>query len=98
MAKSLEVLAVSGKAADCHHQDRIYLTLTEPGGKSDNRYYVSLTGKEAALNWQKGDCILVDLGMCAYRNMGQWYVCCHPDAMELVEISVAASLKLNVNE
>ncbi len=98
MAKSLEVLAVSGKAADCRHQNRIYLTLSEPGGKSENRYYVSLTGKEATLDWQKGDCILVYFGLCAYKNMGQWYICHHPGALELIEISNEVNKKLNAYE
>ena len=94
MTKAFEVLAVSGKAADYGHQDRIYLTLSEPSGKSENRYYVSLTGKEANLDWQIGDCILVNLGLCAYKNMGQWYVCHHPGALELIEISTTDNNKL----
>jgi len=67
-------------------QDNRYLTLTETGEGSDNRYYVSLTGKAANVDWQEGDRIMVELNFIAYKNRGQWHSSHHSYAINLIEI------------
>jgi len=80
MREILKVLKAKG------NQDVRFLTLTDCSGNSENRYYVCLTGKDARVDWQEGDRIMLELGIYAYYNKGQWHPCHHSDAVKLIEI------------
>ena len=80
MREILQVLKAKG------NQDVRFLTLTECSGNSENRYYVCLTGKDARVDWQEGDRIMLELGIYAYYNKGQWHPCHHSDVVKLIEI------------
>lgn len=68
------------------NQDVRYLTLRNPNKESNVRYYVSLTGKDADIEWQEGDHILVELSFCAYKAQGQWHLSNHWDSIKFIEI------------
>ena len=91
MADLLKVLAASGKTTQqgvkFDNHDVCYLTLTDIGGQSDNRYYVSLTGQDAIVNWQEGDYVMVELAFKAYKNQGQWFMSRRSDAMKVIDIN-----------
>ena len=66
----------------------MYLTATDSGGSSENRYYVSVTGDAAKVDWQEGDRIMVELGLLAYNHGGQWHTSHSSDEMEFIEIGI----------
>ena len=68
------------------NQDVCQLTLGDTNPASGNRYYVSLSGENADIEWQPGDRIMVELSLTAYKTHGQWHVCHFPDAINLIEI------------
>ncbi|MBR4387578.1 MAG: hypothetical protein IKT00_00125 [Prevotella sp.] len=68
------------------NQDVRFLTLTDCSGNSENLYYVSLSGKNAEVDWQENDRIMLELGIYAYYNKGQWHICRQTDAVKLIEI------------
>jgi hypothetical protein len=91
MTSILEVLSASGKTTIqddiLGNKEVLFLTLTDRGGQSDNRYYVCLSGKNAQRDWQAGDRIMVELGFLAYKHQGQWHISHPSDALDLIEIS-----------
>ena len=91
MTSILEVVSSSGKTTRqddiLGNQEVRFLTLTDWGGQSDNRYYVSLSGENAQIDWQEGDRIMVELGFLAYKHQGQWHISHPSDALKLIEIS-----------
>jgi len=90
MATILQVMSVSGKTTVMdkvfENHDVRYLTLGNQNPASGNRYYVSLTGPDAEVDWQEGDSVMVELGFFAYKNKGQWHISHCSDAMNLIEI------------
>lgn len=102
MATILQLLSSSGKAAiqddiNGNHDVR-YLTLGDTNPASGNRYYVSLTGPDAVIDWQVGDSVMVELGFFAYKNKGQWHVSHRSDAMNLIEINTIKENKTKRSE
>ena len=85
-----KVLSSSGKTTEQDdvygNRDVRYLTLGHKNPGSGNRYYVRLSGKDADIEWQEGDAVMVELGFCAYKTRGQWHMSHRNDAMELIEI------------
>ena len=74
-------------------QDEVYgnhderqLTLGDTNPASGNRYYVSLSGKNADIEWQPGDRIMVELSLTAYKTQGQWHTSHCPDSINFIEI------------
>jgi len=63
-----------------------YLTLGDVNSQSDNRYYVRLIGKEAEIDWQKGDRLMLNLSLSAYKTQGQWQFNDSKDTINLIEI------------
>lgn len=91
MVEILSVLSASNKVAVLdkefgNHEVR-YLTLGDINPASDNRYYVSLSGENADIEWQPGDRIMVELSLTAYKTQGQWHVCHCPDSINFIEIN-----------
>lgn len=91
MTSVLEVVSSSGKTPRqddiLGNQEGCFLTLTDKGGQSDNRYYVSLSGQDAQIDWQEGDRIMVELSLVAYKHQGEWHISHPSDALKLIEIS-----------
>ena len=91
MADLLRVLAVSGNTSQqeekSDNHNVCYLTLTDVNGQSENRYYVSLAGQDANVDWQEDDRIMVELAFLAYRNQGQWYMSHRSDTMKVIDIN-----------
>ena len=90
MASIFNVLSVSDKVAvqDDYlgdHEAR-YLTLGDRNPASGNRYYVSLTGQDAQIDWQVGDRIMVELPFVAYKHQGQWHMSHRSDSLRFVEM------------
>ena len=90
MANILQVVSVSGKTTVpdevLGNQDVRYLTLGDKNPASGNRYYVSIAGKDADVDWQEGDRIMVELFFCAYKTQGQWHMSNRSDSIQFVEI------------
>lgn len=91
MATVLKVLSASGQATiqdDLFgNQDVRYLTLGDKNPASGNRYHVSITGKDAEIEWHKGDSIMVELSFCAYKTHEQWHMSHRSDSINFVEIT-----------
>lgn len=68
-----------------------YLTLTDKNGESENRYYVSLTGRDAETEWQAGDSLILELGFCAYKHGGQWHMSHRSDSIRFVEMDIQSN-------
>ena len=90
MATILQVLSSSDKVTV---QDEVfgdhdvrYLTLGNSNPASGNRYYVSLSGQDAQIDWQAGDRVMVELSLVAYKHQGQWHISHPSDALKLIEI------------
>ena len=64
------------------------LTLTDADPESDNRYFICLRGDAAEIDWQKGDALMVELALCAYKHGGQWHMATDQNSVELVEIDI----------
>ena len=64
-----------------------YLTLGDKNPASGNRYYVCLSGKNADIEWQPGDRIMVELSLTAYKTQGQWHTSHCPDSINFIEIN-----------
>lgn len=90
MTSIIEVVSSSGKTTRqddiLGNQDVCFLTLTDKGGQSENRYYVSLSGQDAQIDWQAGDRVMVELSLVAYKHQGQWHISHSSDALKLIEI------------
>lgn len=99
MSTVLQILSSSGRAARqdgvSEYQGTVYLTATDSGGRSENRYYVSVTGEAAKVDWQEGDRIMVELGLLAYNHGGQWHTSHSSDEMEILEIGKTNKQKLD---
>ncbi|MBO5630475.1 MAG: hypothetical protein J5965_15535 [Aeriscardovia sp.] len=102
MATILKVLSVSNKNSIqdrvLGNQGKLYLTLADKDERSDNRFYVSLSGKDAFMDWQLGDRIMVELNFIAYKNKGQWHNSYASDAIEIIEIGNINDNKRVYNE
>ena len=90
MANILQVLSVSDQVTVQdevfgNHDER-YLTLGNRNSASENRYYVSLSGQDAEIDWHAGDRVMVELSLVAYKHQGQWHISHPSDAMKLIEI------------
>jgi hypothetical protein len=89
MATILIVESASGKTTvqdDVFgNHDVRYLTLEHKNSESGNRYYVSLTGEAADIEWQEGDSIMVELGFIAYKTGGRWHTSHHSNSIQFVE-------------
>ena len=90
MVSILNVLSSSGKTTVYdefgENHDERYLTLINSNGDSDIRYYVSLSGKDAEIEWQEGDRLMVDLGFCAYKSHGQWHMSHNRESIKVVDV------------
>lgn len=64
-----------------------YLTLSEKTLTSENRYHVSLTGKDAEIDWQLGDEILLEMNLLAIKTQGQWHMSHHSDEIKFIEVT-----------
>lgn len=64
-----------------------YVTLGDTNPASGNRYYVSLSGENADIEWQPGDRIMVELSLTAYKTHGQWHTSHCPDSINFIEIN-----------
>ena len=71
-----------------------YLTLGDKNPASGNRYYVSLTGQDAEIEWHEGDSIMVELWFVAYKSHGQWHMSNRSDSIKLVEIGNISNNKI----
>ncbi len=91
MATVLKVLSASGQATiqdDLFgNQDVRYLTLGDKNPASGNRYHISITGKDAEIEWHEGDSIMVELSLCAYKTHEQWHMSHRSDSINFVEIT-----------
>lgn len=67
-------------------KDVCFMTLTDCNYNSENRYYVSLVGNAARVDWKRGDRIMVDMSLCAYKNKGIWHGCHPSNTLKLIEI------------
>ena len=63
-----------------------YLTLGYINSQSDNRYIISLSGQEAAIDWHEGDRLMLNLSLCAYKTQDQWHLNTCADSLKLIEI------------
>ena len=63
-----------------------YLTLAGINKNSENRYYISLTGKDAEIEWKEGDRIMAELWFVAYKSNGMWHMSNRSDSIKLIEI------------
>ena len=70
----------------CNQEIR-FLTLRNRNKGSDTRYYVSLSGKDADIEWQEGDLMMLELCFCAYKTHGHWHMSNRRDSISFVEIS-----------
>ena len=90
MATILSVLSASDKVTvpdeDIGNHDARYLTLGDRNPASGNRYYVSLTGQDAQIDWHVGDRIMVELAFVAYKQQGQWHMSHRSDSIKYVEM------------
>ena len=86
MRKLFVVLEIRGE------KNERYLTLTECSGNSENRYHVSLTGKDASVDWQEGDLIWLELGFSAYKHKGQWHTCHNSNTVQLIDIDKKSNI------
>ena len=91
MKTILQVLSVSDKVTI---QDNLfkkhvirYLKLGDKNPASENRYYVSLTGKDAENEWQSGDEILLEMNLLAIKTQGQWHMSHHSDEIKFIEVT-----------
>ena len=85
MLKKLMILAVRRPEEQRGSESDCYLTLSE-NTKSDNRYYVRLFYDIAEIDWQVGDIVMLEIGLCAYKTKGLWQLCIQSDSIELTEI------------
>ena len=67
-------------------QEVCYLTLADVNLQSENRYYVSLCGKEAGVEWREGDKLILNISLVAYKAIGQWHLNTFDDTLKLVDI------------
>lgn len=91
MVTILQVLSAGAKNTI---QDEVYgnhderqLTLGDTNPASDNRYHVSLSGKNADIEWQPGDRVMVELSLTAYKTQGQWHTSHCPESINFIEIN-----------
>lgn len=87
MLKSFIILDVKKPDDLYENRSECYLTLTDKNDKSDNRYYVRLILDNAVVDWHVGDCLTVEISLCAYRNNGLWHMSKCSDSIELIEIN-----------
>ena len=92
MLKTLTILDVKKPDDLYENRSESYLTLSEKNDKSDNRYYVRLILDNAVVDWHVGDCLTVEISLCAYRNNGLWHMSKCSDSIEWVE-----TIKFNRN-
>ena len=90
MATILELLSSSDKVTIQdevfgNHDER-YLTLGNRNSASEKRYYVSLSGQDAQIDWQAGDRIMVELRFVAYQQSGQWHMGNSSGSIDLIEV------------
>lgn len=95
MATILQVLSSSDKVTV---QDEVfgdhdvrYLTLGNSNPASGNRYYVSLSGQDAQIDWQAGDRVMVEFSLCAYKHGNQWHMVKCPDSIHFMEIGIVSN-------
>ena len=87
MIKTSTILDVKKPDDLYENRSECYLTLSDKNDKSDNRYYVRLILDNAEVDWHVGDCLMVEISLCAYRNNGLWHMSKCSDLIELIEIS-----------
>lgn len=92
MVKTLTILDVKRPDDLYENRSECYLTLSDKNDKSDNRYYVRLILDNAEVDWHVGDCLMVEISLCAYRNNGLWHMSKCSDSIEWVE-----TIKFNRN-
>lgn len=87
MLKTFTILDVKNPDEQFENRSECYLTLSDKNDKSDNRYYVRLILDNAVVDWHVGDCLTVEISLCAYRNNGLWHMSKYSDLIELIEIN-----------
>lgn len=87
MLKSFIILDVKKPDDLYENRSECYLTLTDKNDKSDNRYYVRLILDNAVVDWHVGDCLAVEINLCAYKSNDLWHMSKCSDLIELIEIS-----------
>ena len=70
------------------NQDVRYLTLRNRNKGADARYYVSLMGKDADIEWQEGDLIMLELSFCAYKTHNHWHMSNRRDSISFIESQI----------
>ena len=85
MLKTFTILDVKNPDDLYENRSECYLTLSDKNDKSDNRYYVRLILDNAEVDWHVGDCLMVEISLCAYRNNGLWHMSKYSDSIEWVE-------------
>jgi hypothetical protein len=90
MLNIYNVLSSSGRTTiqddNYDYHDVRYLTLGDANPASGNRYYVSLSGQDAGIDWQAGDRVMVEISLVAYKHQGQWHIGHSSDSLKLIEI------------
>lgn len=89
MASILQVLSASGKTTvqdEYGNHDVRYLTLGDKKPVSGNRYYVSLSGKDADVELKEGDRIMLELCFCAYKINGRWHMSNNRNCIKFIEM------------
>ena len=87
MLKTFTILDVKNPDEQFENRSECYLTLSDKNDKSDNRYYVRLILDNAVVDWHVGDCLTVEISLCAYRNNALWHMSKYSDLIELIEIN-----------
>lgn len=95
MTSILEIVSSSGKTTIqddiLGNQEVCFITLTDKGGQSDNRYHVRLEGENAQIDWQAGDRVMVEFSLCAYKHGNQWHMAKCPDSIHFMEIGIVSN-------
>ena len=86
MLNNYLVLAVHRPEKQRENESECFLTLTDKNIQSGNRYYVRLYYDNARVDWQVGDGVMLEIGLCAYKTQGQWHMSKESDSIELIEI------------
>lgn len=95
MLNNYLVLAVHRPEEQRENESECFLTLTDKNIQSGNRYYVRLFYDNAKVDWQVGDSVMLEIGLCAYKTDGLWHLSKQPDSVELVEIKTNSINKFN---
>jgi len=86
MLNNYLVLAVHRPEEQRENESECFLTLTDKNIQSGNRYYVRLFYDNAKVDWQVGDSVMLEIGLCAYKTDGLWHLSHSRDAISLIDV------------